>query len=153
MILIMSDVDRHNCQYENEYYDSKHYENERFDENTGYYEYDSQKYHINSDHDKIHPKDNDRFINIIENTIKIPHIDSEKKTSPIVLVNKEVLFCDEIANGTDMFCGEGDQFPAPNSGRYVQECTDEICVDISPELFNLKLVIEVEFTGSDKGTN
>ena len=72
------------------------------------------------------------------------------------MLTKNYCFCDQIANGTDNDCfGEGSNgstFPGPNSDRYVQECNDIQCQDVSADDFNLKVTDDKEFQGSEEGT-
>ena len=80
----------------------------------------------------------------------------ENKELPMVLVNKEILFCDTIANGTSISCVE--EFnnnifvPKPDSNRYVQDCTNIQCQEINASLFTIKITDNIEFPGSEQGT-
>ncbi|MGD1838623.1 MAG: hypothetical protein ACPKPY_11285 [Nitrososphaeraceae archaeon] len=97
--------------------------------------------------------DNDRPVIIIKNQFSEPHKDKKMKEPPMVLVNKEVLFCDLIANGSNSSCVEEPfTVPGPDSGRYVQDCTDAQCQDINAETFGLKVSGDKEFQGSEDGT-
>ena len=79
----------------------------------------------------------------------------KKKEPPMVLVKKDVLYCDLVINGTDSSCG--DQFAEPNSERYIQECTategdlGEICDTINEGFFNIIITDNIEFPGSEDG--
>ena len=101
-------------------------------------------------------KENDRPVIIVKNKIPIPNQEKEKKKEPpMVLVNKEILFCDLIANGTDNQCfieDEGLSLPGPNSDRYVQNCNDEQCEDIDASTFKIKIENANVFEGSEEGT-
>ena len=101
-------------------------------------------------------KENDRPVIIVKNKIPIPHQEKEKKKEPpMVLVNKEVLFCDDIADGTSDNCfieNEGLSLPGPNSDRYVQNCNDEQCEDIDASTFKIKIENANVFEGSEEGT-
>ena len=77
---------------------------------------------------------------------------SQEKQSPMLLVNKEILFCDTIANGTSNFCEV--PLPMPESDRYVQECDPEnaLCNNINNELFKIEVTNSIAFKGSQEGT-
>ena len=77
---------------------------------------------------------------------------SQEKQSPMLLVNKEILFCDTIANGTSNFCQV--PLPMPESDRYVQECDPEnaLCNNINNELFKIEVTNSIAFKGSQEGT-
>ena len=82
--------------------------------------------------------------------------EKKMKEPAMLLVEKEVLFCDTIASDEGNFC-ENDlpNLPGPDSGRYV-ECTDEgffdACEKINAELFNIVVTDDIEFLGSEEGT-
>ena len=44
------------------------------------------------------------------------------KEPPMILVKKDVLYCDNIANGTVSFCVVEEDKLGPDSDRYVQDC-------------------------------
>ena len=82
-----------------------------------------------------------------------PIINEEKmkmKEPPMLLVKKDILFCDDIADGTSDFCEL--PLPGPDSDRYVQDCTSEICQDINPTVFDIKITPYILFEGSQEGT-
>ena len=98
-------------------------------------------------------KESDRPVIIVKNKIPIPHQEKEKKKEPpMVLVNKKVLFCDDIANGDNPVCTFEGDLPNPNSDRWVEQCNDEICEFVDESLFKIKVVNGEEFEGSEKGT-
>ena len=107
----------------------RNYENIQYQDDERYYnEYRQDNYGKSYDnkYKKVDKKGNDRPVIIVDNKIPIPHKEKEKKKEPpMLIVNKEVLFCDLIANGTTSDCS--DVFPGPNSDRWVQNCTDEQC--------------------------
>ena len=80
----------------------------------------------------------------------------EKKEPPMLLVKKEVLYCDEIANGTSLDCGGHDV--GPDSDVYVQECTAtnqpfrDVCEQVNEEFFDITITDNIEFLGSEGGT-
>ena len=77
----------------------------------------------------------------------------DKKEPPMLLVKKDVLYCDVIANGTDNDCEESGVIPGPDSGRYVQECTaDNLACDINEDFYNIVVTDNIEFPGSEEGT-
>ena len=84
------------------------------------------------------------------------HKDKKHKESPMLLVDKEILFCDVIANGTSISCVE--EFnnnifvPKPDSNRYVQDCTNIQCQEINASLFTIKITDNIKFQGSEEGT-
>ena len=138
-------------------YDRYYQEKDRYNQDK--YSYDNDKYYddyrktsYDNEYKKVDKKENDRPVIIVENKIPIPQKDKEKKKEQsMILVNKEVLFCDSLANGTSDFC-EGEGIPGPNSDRWVQQCNDEQCEDIDVELFTIKIDKDVEFQGSEDGT-
>jgi len=85
--------------------------------------------------------------------------DKKEKGPPMLLVKKDVLYCDVIASGTGFTCLENGNTPGPESDRYVQECTattggisGAICNNLDEEFFNIIITDEVEFAGSEEGT-
>ena len=101
-------------------------------------------------------KESDRPVIIVDNKIPIPHHEKKEKKMkepPMVLVTKEVLFCDDIANGEDDECFlDAPFFPGPNSDRYVQQCNDEICSEIEDSSFEIKVENANIFEGDEDGT-
>ena len=83
--------------------------------------------------------------------------DKKEKEPPMLLVKKDVLYCD-LFNGIDQNCRENGNFVGPDSGRYGQDCTTnagseaEICSNINEEAFNIIITDDVEFPGSEEGT-
>ena len=84
--------------------------------------------------------------------------EKKMKESPMLLLKKEVLFCDFIANGTSNQCGFRGPIPGPNSGRYVQECTTPeegggiaVCNNVNDEFFKMIVTDDIEFPGSEEG--
>ncbi|MGD1836772.1 MAG: hypothetical protein ACPKPY_01785 [Nitrososphaeraceae archaeon] len=94
--------------------------------------------------------DNDRPVIIIKNQFSEPHKDKKMKEPPMVLVNKEVLFCDVVANGTEDDCDN--PVPEPNSDRWVQECTSEQCQGINPSTFDIAVTNTNLFEASEQST-
>ena len=133
------------------YKDNRYYGNE-YEKYVNYdYENEIREYEkYQKDYDREKYKDKPTII--IEN--KVPVKKKVMKEPPMLIVNKEVLFCDVIANGTGNICFDPNppDFPEPDSDRYVKECTSEQCEDINAEIFDLKLTPDVEFTGSEEGT-
>ena len=84
--------------------------------------------------------------------------EKKMKEPAMLLIEKEVLFCDTIATDEDNFC-ENElsnlEFPGPDSGRYV-ECTDggweDVCEKINEKSFNIVVTDDIEFLGSEEGT-
>ncbi|MGD1834503.1 MAG: hypothetical protein ACPKQO_02135 [Nitrososphaeraceae archaeon] len=127
--LVLLPNNNNNVNAQPEYYDnSYYYENEQYKE-----DYKS-----------------DEPIIIIKNEPIIKEEKKKMKEPPMLLVNKEILFCDVIANGTGDFCEL--PLPGPDSDRYVQECTSEICEGINPSKFEIKISDNIEFPGSEEGT-
>ncbi|MGD1834501.1 MAG: hypothetical protein ACPKQO_02125 [Nitrososphaeraceae archaeon] len=86
-----------------------------------------------------------------------PSKEDKKKEPPMLFVNKEVLYCDQIAIGNDTNCNENPpqefpRFPGPNSNKWVQECSSMLCEDIDESLFDIKVENANVFEGSEKGT-
>ena len=151
MMLLIPATSIASAQEYDRYYEEKdRHSNDYGYENDRYYEdYRQTSY---DDPYKKNDKDSNKPVIIIEN--KVPVKKKVMKEPPMVLVNKEVLFCDVIANGTDSICFDPSppDFPGPNSDRYVQECTSEQCEDINTEIFDLTLTSDVEFPASEEGT-
>ena len=138
---------------ENERYnDDYSYENERYYDD--YRQTDDRKSYYEEPYKKGDKKD--KPVVIIKNE-PVPQKEKKMKEPPMVLVNKEVLFCDEIANGTSIECFEFEQqgpptFPGPDSNRYVQDCDNEQCEDIDASVFEIKIENANIFEGSEEGT-
>ena len=151
-----------NDRYSNEYGygNDRPYEKIQYKEDERYYdEYRQNDYGKSYDNEykKIDKKENDRPVIIVDNKIPIPHKEKEKKKDPPMLtVNKEVLFCDLIANGTSADCADFSQIPptvpGPNSDRYVQNCTEELCQGIDDSSFEIKVENANIFEGDEDGT-
>ncbi|MGD1837591.1 MAG: hypothetical protein ACPKPY_05985, partial [Nitrososphaeraceae archaeon] len=110
--------------------------------------YDNSYYYENEQYKKDYKSDEP--IIIIKNEPIIKEEKKKMKEPPMLLVNKEILFCDVIANGTSDFCEL--PLPGPDSNRYVQKCTSEICQDINPTIFDIKITPDIVFEGSQEGT-
>ena len=138
---------------ENERYnDNYSYENERYYDD--YRQTDDRKSYYEEPYKKGDKKD--KPVVIIKNE-PVPQKEKKMKEPPMILVTKEVLFCDEIANGTSNGCLEFNQqgpptVPGPNSDRYVQNCNHEQCENIDAELFTLEINKNPKFQGSEEGT-
>ena len=126
-------------------------------ENDRHYD-DYRQTSYDNEYKKIDKKESDRPVIIVDNKIPIPHHEKKEKKMkepPMVLVTKEVLFCDSIANGTGDECyipGNGPEVPGPNSDRYVQQCNDEQCEDIDDSFFEIKVENANIFEGDEDGT-
>ena len=144
-------------------YDKYYKENERYNND---YSYDHERYYDDyrqaddrkSYYEEPYKKGDkkDKPVIIVKNE-PIPQKEKKMKEPPMVLVTKEVLFCDRIANGTNNQCFESQQqeqplFPGPNSDRYVQNCNDEQCEDIDASTFDIKIENANVFEGSEQGT-
>ena len=95
----------------------------------------------------------------LKKTTIIHQNDKKMKEPPMLLVKKDVLYCDRIANGTFSVCfGETSAFPGPNSGRHVQDCNATtgqqgiVCDTIDETTLNLVVSDNIEFPGSEEGT-
>ena len=75
----------------------------------------------------------------------------EKKEHPMLLVKKDVLYCDRLTNSTGTNCGF--PIPGPYSDRYVQECTTNnfLCNTIDEAAFDMIVTDNIEFPGSEDG--
>ena len=92
---------------------------------------------------------------IVDNKIPIPHHEKKEKKMkepPMLLVTKELLFCDQISNGSFSCLSEGTPFPGPNSGRYVEECNIGLCQEIDESSFEIKVENANIFEGDEDGT-
>ena len=144
------------------YYKEKEKERERHNdygygsENNDRHYDDYRQTSYDKEYKKVDKKENDRPVIIVKNKIPVPHQDKEKKKEPpMVLVNKEVLFCDLIANGTNFACSDDlitVVIPEPTSDRWVQECTSQQCQDIDASSYDIKLENANIFEGSEQGT-
>ena len=112
------------------YEDDRYYEEIQYNDRNGYYE--------------------DEYV--YEEYYYPPSHKDKKKEPPMLLVKKDVLYCDGIANGTGIDC-DSFPFPGPDSDRYVQECTADnpVCNEIIEESFNIIVTDNVEFPGSEEG--
>ena len=135
------------------YGDDYSYENERY-----YDDYRQDNYDEKSYYEEPYKKEDkkDKPVIIVKNE-PIPQKEKKKmKEPPMVLVNKELLFCDLIANGTDDFCLLQQPgiptFPAPDSDRYVENCTNKQCEDIDIDSYEFTLLPQVDFNISEEGT-
>ena len=128
-----------------------------YDNNDRYYD-DYRQTSYDNEYKKVDKKESDRPVIIVDNKIPIPHHEKKEnkmKESPMVLVTKEVLFCDDIANGNADACfleTTEPEFPGPNSDRYVQQCNDEQCEDIDDSSFEIKVENNNIFEGNEDGT-
>ncbi|MGD1837231.1 MAG: hypothetical protein ACPKPY_04140, partial [Nitrososphaeraceae archaeon] len=86
--------------------------------------------------------------------------DKKMKEPQMLLVKKDVLYCDVLANGTNNVngCNISEELPlvgfqGPDSGRYVQDCTvdAEVCL-INESIFDILVTDNIEFPGSEEGT-
>ena len=137
----------------------RNYENIQYQDDERYYnEYRQDDYRKSYDNEykKVDKKENDRSVIIVDNKIPIPYKEKEKKKEPpMLIVNKEVLFCDIIADGNSTNCfeqGTNSIFPESNSGRYVQNCNDEQCQGIDDSSFEIKVENANIFEGNEDGT-
>ena len=65
------------------------------------------------------------------------------KEPSMVLVNKDVLFCD----------GDGcKDIPGPNSDSWIEQCNEQSCEFVDESAFNTKVVNDKGFEVSEKGT-
>ena len=98
-------------------------------------------------------KSSDEPVIIIKNEPIQKKEKKKMKEPPMILVKKDVLFCEEIANGTEPFCfEEGDL--SPDSDRWVQDCTatnefEFICDNFNEKLFNMIVTDDIKFPGSE----
>ena len=73
---------------------------------------------------------------------------------PMLLVKKDVLYCDAIANDEFPFtCNIESDILDPDSGEYVQECNDNdfVCDRVDESIFDMIVTDNIEFPGSEKG--
>ena len=109
------------------------------------------EYHDNSYYDNYNYNDNINDYYHQESKDK-----KEKKEPPMLLVKKELLFCDSIAfednDGISCNRPNSDLFVGPDSDRYIKGCNSEQCEGITPSTFDIKITDDIKFDGSDKGT-
>ena len=153
MMLLVPSTSLANAQ---EYYEQDQYypyEDEQYkkeDERNTYYN-DDKQYKKN---DK-----SDEPVIIIKNEPIVKKEKKKMKEPQMLIVKKEILFCDFIANGTNNECGFPGPIPGPNSGRYVQECTTPVegggiaaCNNVNDKFFKMIVTDDIEFPGSEEGT-
>ena len=111
------------------YEDDIYYKEIQYDDRNGYYE-DEYVYEENY----------------------YPPKDKKKQEPSMLLVKKDVLYCDGFS-GSGQACRENGKFVGPDSGRYVQECTgsSSICTEINESSFDMVVTDNIEFPGSEKG--
>ena len=78
--------------------------------------------------------------------------EKKMKESPMIIVKKDVLYCDSFSGSNDQRCI--DPIPPPNNERWIQTCTldNEVCNNIDEEFFKMILTDDIEFSGSEDGT-
>ena len=156
MMLLIPATSIANAQEYDRYYQEKdRYSNDYGYEKDRYYDEYRQNDYRNSygnEYKKVDKK-SEKYPIIIENKIPVPHkVKEKKKELPMLTVNKEVLFCDLVANGTNNVCGEPPSWPGPNSDRWVQQCSSDDCEGIDESSFEIKVEQANVFEGSEKGT-
>ena len=138
-------------------YDDKHYEDESYkkvykksynesykkDERKSYYTDDDEKY---KNDDKI-----EEPIIIIKNEPIQKKEKKDKKEPPMLLVKKDVLYCDFFSGVSDQRCI--DPIPDKNSERWLQTCTldNEICDNLDEAFFKIMVTDDIKFPGSKDG--
>ena len=126
------------------------------------YEYEQYEKIYEKSYNEQYKKDNreksDEPVIIIKNEpIQKKEKKKMMKESPMLLVKKDVLYCDSFS-GSDQSCRENGNIVGPNSGRYVQECTTTdddlviVCNSINEEFFKMIVTDDIEFAGSEDGT-
>ena len=112
------------------YEDDRYYEEIQYNDRNGYYE--------------------DEYV--YEEYYYPPSHKDKKKEPSMLIVKKDVLYCDVIANGTGRDCGFS-PIPGPDSDRYVQECIadDFLCDNLNEATFEMIVTDNVEFPGSEEG--
>ena len=155
MMLLIPATSMANAQQE---YEDKYYEDETYKKvdkksyNEPYKKEDERKSYYNVDKEK-----SEEPVIIIKNEpIQKKEKKKEMKEPPMLLVKKDILYCDDIANNKDFTCFfDEDQLPGPESDRYVQECEDDIfegLCDIANEVnFDMIVTDNIEFPGSEDG--
>ena len=151
MMLLIPATSLANAQeYEDKYYKDEQYKKiDKKSYNEPYKKEDERKSYYNDDKEK-----SEEPIIIIKNE---PIVKKEKKMKepPMLLVKKDVLYCDNIANDEEPFtCDLEGGMPGPDSGRYVQECSNAsqgLCEFINESIFDMIVTDNIEFPGSEKG--
>ena len=150
MMLLIPASSLANAQEYDQYYEQdRYYDGVYRDDNYKKSDYEKKPYK-KKDNDK---KSSDEPVIIIKNEPIQKKEKKEKKESPMLLVKKELLFCDLIANGTNIACGFT-PIALPDSDRYVQECTADnlICNNVNEDFFDITVTDNVEFPSSGEGT-
>ena len=115
------------------------------------------RYYEDEQYKKVDKKNSsDEPVIIIKNEPIQKKEKKKMKEPPMLLVKKDVLYCDEIANGTSFGCDGRDI--GPDSDVYVQECTatnqpySDVCEQVNEEFFDITVTDNIEFQGSEEGT-
>ena len=152
MLLIPATSIANAQEYNDRYYEDEQYE--KIDKKSYMEQYkkkdDERKSYYNDGKEK-----NEEPVIIIKNE---PIQEKEKKKikePSMLLVKKDVLYCDVIADGSfSGFCNEDGSIEGPESNRYVQICNDDnpICNDFNEVAFDMIVTDDIEFPGSEEGT-
>ena len=143
MMLLIPTSSLANAQEYDSYYDeqNQYYDGVYRDDNYKKSDYENESYKKNDDR-------NDEPVIIIKNEPIQKKEKKKMKELPMLLVKKDVLYCDLVANGTNESCQI--PIPGPDSERYVQECTaDNFLCDITEDLFKIIVTDDVKFPGSE----
>ncbi|MGD1838621.1 MAG: hypothetical protein ACPKPY_11275 [Nitrososphaeraceae archaeon] len=156
MLLIPATSIASAAEYDRYYQEKDRYSNDYEYDNDRYYD-DYRQTSYDKQYKKVDKKESDRPVIIVDNKIPIPHHEKKEKKMkepPMVLVTKEVLFCDTIASGDGLFCttNDGGVLPGPNSDRYVTQCSSESCEGIDDSSFEIKVENANIFEGDEDGT-
>ena len=135
-------------------YDDYYYEDEQYYD--GIYRDDDYNKKSDYENDEQYKKKEDKTdepIIIIKNEpiIKKDH-KKKMKEPPMLIVKKDVLYCDSFSGVSDQRCI--DPIPNKNSDRWLQTCAldNEVCENIDDEFFKMIVTDDIEFPGSEDGT-
>ena len=150
MLLIPATSIANAQEYDDRYYEDKQYEKvDKKSYNEPYKKEDERKSYYNDDKEK-----SEEPVIIIKNEPSVKKEKKKMKELPMILIKKDVLYCDEIANGESDNCFGDNGLPGPESDRYVQECFggfQEFCNLIDESSFDMIITDNIEFPGSEDG--
>ena len=152
MMLFIPTSSLANAQENDSYYEQDKYYNDIYIEDS--YKQSDYSEPYKKDNDKQYKNDDEssKPVIIIKNEpIVKKEKKKEKKESPMLLVKKDVLYCD-FFSGTNQICPL-ESILGPDSDRYIQECTvnEFVCDNINEEFFDMIVTDNIEFLGSQDG--
>ena len=157
MLLIPSSSSLVNAQEYDTYYEQDQYYDGIYQDDN----YKKSNYENDSYNNKQDDKKTDEPVIIIKNEpLQKKEKKEKKKELPMILVKKDVLYCDTFAGGSGVSCFSfvDGTIAGKDSGRYVEECTantgpeGEVCDNINESFFEIIVTDDIDFPGSEDGT-